>query len=147
MGLFGWEKVSRDDPVYLACLAGTTATGTAIGSAMGSMTLPGIGTVAGFGWGTALGFVAGYLTCPYLAPSIKRKLEIEDVLSEAELSSAAEAMSQYANVSQAEEALRLIAIVRSAGFQGKSRPICESPPEMARSLLAAYGSSPTSASI
>jgi hypothetical protein len=134
MTLSGWERVSRADPVYKACLIVSTAGGAIAGGATGTILGP-AGTLGGYAGGAAWGFAAGFLLCPYLAPAIKRKLEMGDVFGEADLRNAAEAMGRYAGVTQANEALRLLAVVRRARLSPRS-PVCGSPRLVARHLLA-----------
>ena len=134
MTLFGWERVSRDGPVYKACLTVSTAGGAIAGGATGTILGP-AGTLGGYAGGATWGFAAGYLVCPYLAPAIKRKLELGDVLGEADLRHAVEAMERYAGVTQANEALRLLAVVRSARLPPRS-PVCRNPRVVARQVLA-----------
>ena len=135
MTLFGWERVSRSDPVYQACLTVSTAGMAILGGAAGSFLGP-PGTVSGYAGGAAWGFAAGYAICPYLAPAIKRKLELREVLTETDLRNAAEAMGRYAGVTQASEALRLLALVRSARIPPRSA-VCANPRLVARQILKA----------
>jgi hypothetical protein len=98
--------------------------------------VPGLGTLAGFGSGVVWGFVMGYLACPYLAPGIKRKFELDQSLSDAELRTAADAMSRYADVKTASDALKLVALVRRDARIVADTPVCAAPAQVARRLLA-----------
>lgn len=132
---FNWEKVSRNDEVYKNCLVVSNAGGAIVGAAVGGMA-GGVGSVPGFFAGTAWGFAFGYAFCPYLAPLIKKKFLEGTTLTENELSNAAEAMSLYANVGTASEALKLIAISRPYLVMQESPPSkCEGPESDARYLL------------
>lgn len=137
MPLLGFESVSRTDPAYKACVVGITLAGVPIGTTMGSLALPGIGTVAGYLAGPAIGFAFGYLACPYVAPGLKRKLELGTILTDAEVRDAAEAMSQYASVASARDVLRLVALARHMAPAPRTVPVCRSPAATARQLLAA----------
>jgi hypothetical protein len=111
--MFGWEKVSREDPYYQGCVAASTLGGALSGGMVGAAA-GGVGVLPGVAAGTALGFGAGYLACPYLAPLIRRKLETGAELSSSEVKAAAHAMSRYAGVSSASDAVKLLAVTRSA---------------------------------
>lgn len=134
MPLTGWEKVTRDSEAYKACLAVSTAGGAVIGMATGSI-VPGGGTIAGFAGGAFWGFISGYLACPYLAPAIKKKLELGNGLTSLETRSAAEAMSKYANVTEASDAVKLVRIVKETKVDMSKKSVCHSPTAIARNLL------------
>ena len=137
MPLTGWEKVSREDEVYKACLTVSTAGGAIVGGMTGSFLGP-AGTVSGYLGGAAWGFAAGYLACPFLVPPIKSKIERRLDLSEAEVREAAEAMGRYALVSDAGSALRLLAVViEHTGKPGAQA--CPTPQFVARQLLPQNG--------
>jgi hypothetical protein len=131
----GWEKVSRSDPYYKACLTVASAGGAIAGGAVGSFLGP-AGTGVGYLGGAAEGLAAGYLACPYLAPYIRAKFEQALPLTEADLRSAAEAMTRHAGVEQAADAVKLLAMVRSLGPSAGSRAACLDPRLAARQLLA-----------
>ena len=59
-----------------------------------------------------------------------------EVLTDVDLRSAAEAMGRYAGVARADEALRLLALVRSRRLQ-PGRATCAGPSLVARRLLTA----------
>jgi hypothetical protein len=135
MPLFGWESVSRDDPSYKTCLAASTGSGVVIGAMTGrSAGLQGV--LAGAAGGLLWGFGLGYLACPYLVPAVKRKIENGLSLNDAEIRSAADAMSRYASVGQASEALKLVGLVKSTVPVSYSGAVCRDPAQTARRLLA-----------
>jgi len=135
MPLYGWESVSRDDPSYKACLQVTTGAFAVVGVMTGRSMGVG-GTLAGAAAGLVWGFGVGYLACPYLAPAVKRKLESGQQLTEAEIRSAADSMSRYANVQQAAHAVRLVALVKSTAQTSFTGAVCRNPAHAARQLLA-----------
>lgn len=139
MPLDGWESVDRSDSDYKACVALMTAGGAVIGTAVGALaSVPTGGTslLAGPASGALWGFVAGYLACPYLAPAVRRKIEAGSMLTDSEVRSAADAMSTYAGVGRASEAVRLLSMVRgSAHSSGAKR--CVDPRSVAHHLLGA----------
>ena len=130
----GWERVSRSDPYYKGCLAAFTGGGAILGGMTGSVLGP-LGTGAGYLGGAAEGFAAGYLACPYLAPRIRAKFEQGLPLTEMDMRPAAEAMSRHAGVDRAEDALKLLGVVRSLGPTAGSRAACLDPRLAARRLL------------
>jgi len=135
MGLFGWETVSRDDPSYKACLTATTGGGAIVGGMTGSFLGP-AGTIAGYAGGAAWGFGLGYLACPYVPPLVKKKIESGFSLSDSEIRSAADAMSRYAGVQQASDAVKLVALVKSNARAKLGGEVCRDPARTARQLLA-----------
>jgi hypothetical protein len=133
MPLLGWERVSRDNPDYKACLAVTTAGGAIVGGATGSpLLLPGV--MAGYAAGAAWGLAIGYLACPYLAPAVRQKIQAGAALSDLELRSASEAMGQYAGVSNASDAIKLVRLVKGARAPRTVQP-CMDPRIAAKQLL------------
>jgi hypothetical protein len=134
MKLFGWEKVSRDDKNYKACLAITSGAGAVIGAAVGSP-VPVAGTVAGYAAGAVWGFAAGFVLCPYLAPAVKRKIENGLPMTEAEVRNAAEAMGQYASLQDAPDAVKLVSFVKALGPSSPRSLSCEDPADYAKHLL------------
>ena len=118
--MFGWEKVDRNDDYYKACLVGTTAIGAVSGLLTGAPTGP--GAVVTTAAGGVLGFTVGYLACPYLAPQIRKKIEGGLALNEGEIKSAAHAMSRYAGVSKAGDAVKLLAVTRSQRHASSGNP-------------------------
>ena len=134
MPLLGWEKVSRESSDYKACVGVTTAAVAIVGGATGSV-VPGAGTLAGYAGGALWGFAAGYLVCPYLAPAVKRKIEKGMPLAENEVRSAAEAMGNYAGVSNASEAVKLVAMVKSMSDRKSAAKVCSNPAILAKDLL------------
>jgi proteasome assembly chaperone (PAC2) family protein len=134
MPLFEWEKVTRDSPEYNTCLAVTTAAGSIIGGATGSI-VPVAGTLAGYSAGALWGFVGGYLLCPYLAPAVRKKLESGSQLSHVEVKSAAEAMSKYAAVQRASDAVKLLGMVKLTKITPRSGNKCLIPSKMAKDIL------------
>jgi|GEM_PF-4046858 len=141
MPLTGWEKVARSDPVYRACVAGTTALGGVSGVILGGAAAPATGglSFALVPEGLALGFAAGLLVCPYLAPAIRRKIGDGDPLGDFEVRAAAEAVGRYAGVVRADEALRLLALSTAVGRRAGGAPACTSAPAAARQILALTG--------
>ena len=138
MGLFGWERVERDDDYYKVCLAGSTAAGFVAGVITAGAAAPATGGTSflvGPKSGTAIGFAAGYLACPYLAPFIRRKIEDNVPLSRAEVLPAAEALGLYAGVKDANDALRLLAMVRTQANKSESLAQCDDPVRTAHKLL------------
>lgn len=135
MALLGWQRVSRDDPYYEGCLAGSSVGGVAIGATMGSFVVPGIGTFTAGVAGLAIGFAAGYVACPFLAPGLRRKIEGNLQMSAIELNEAAEAMGRYAGVGNASEAIKLVAISKAAPIPQRP-PLCRDPRADAQKLLA-----------
>jgi hypothetical protein len=96
-------------------VTGTTAIGAAIGIGAAAVSAAPTGGTSFLVLpleGTALGFATGYLLCPYLAPRIKEKIMGGVTLSQAEVESAAGAMSRYAGAHRDEDALALLARVR-----------------------------------
>ena len=134
MPLSGWERVGREDPYYKICLKASTAGGSLVGLAVGAWGGP-VGLPAGLAAGTVLGFAAGYVACPYLAPGIKQKFPLGGLLSDAETTSAAEAMGRYAGVSDATGAIRLLAVARAWSKGAPAAPACANPAFVARQLL------------
>jgi hypothetical protein len=134
MPLMNWEAVGRNDEYYKACTGVFTAGGAIVGGATGSVLGP-AGTVGGYLGGAAWGFAIGYFACPYLAPAIRRKLESGALLDDAEARNAAEAMGQYASLSQAKDAVKLVALVRPYAGRGDGAPVCTAPHARARELL------------
>ncbi len=139
MPLEGWERVKRDDEYYKACTVATTAVGAIAGLAVGASGAPLTGglsvPVVGIA-GALLGFGAGYLLCPYLAPVIKKKIETGASMTPTEISSAAEAMGRYAGVHSAGDAIQLLALVkRSAATASFEQQACIDPRSTAKSLL------------
>jgi hypothetical protein len=100
---------------------------------MGSVAMPVLGTVAGWAAGLTLGFAAGFLSCPYLAPRIRRKLEGGFPLDMREVRQAADAMSQYASLTSAPDAVKLLAVVKAAP-RGRAAA-CRDPAYVASALL------------
>lgn len=135
MPLFDWESVSRDDPDYKMCTNVTSAAGFVVGAAVGAPLRRAEAIVATGAAGAILGFAFGYLACPYLVPAVKRKLETGSFMSDADVRFAAEAMSQYASVTQASDAVRLVSFVKSAHFPSKASLVCPNPSLIARQLL------------
>ena len=134
MSLFGWEKVSRDATSYKACVALTTSGGAIVGMIPGSV-VPGAGTLAGYAGGAVWGFAIGYLACPYLAPAVRRKLETGMPLSHTEIRSAAEAMGSYAGINGADDAVKLVGMVKALPANKIVAPDCLSPTYAAKRLL------------
>ena len=134
MSLFGWEKVSRNDSDYKTCVQVTTAVGVVAGMATGAPALaPGV--LAGAAAGAFWGFVGGYLACPYLVPVLKRKLELGQPLTQVELKSAAEAMGKYANVKNASEAIKLVALTKTTKINAACSMSCSNPNQTAMLIL------------
>jgi hypothetical protein len=138
MPLLEWEHVQRDDPDSKACVTVTSAAGAIVGGMTGSFLGP-AGTVAGYAGGAVWGFGIAYLACPYLVPAIKGKIESGIPLTDAELRSAAEAMGRYANVNRAPDAVRLVAVVRSARQVKGLNGVCRDPSATATQILARRG--------
>lgn len=140
MGLLGWEKVSRSDDDYKACVVAVSAGGTIAGLVVGSAGAPltaGASVPVVGAAGAALGFVVGYLACPYLAPRVRDKLTGGVSLSQNEVQDAAEAMAQYANIKDAKTALRLLASVRRDAVTTNANWKCLDPASQARKITAA----------
>src|SRR5260370_7780971 len=74
--------------------------------------------------GLALGFAAGYLTCPYLAPNIRRKIENGALLSDLEVRWASDALGKYAGLRDANQAVKLLSIVRGQPLRPDTAPQC-----------------------
>ncbi len=139
MPLFDMKKVSRDDPAYKACLAGSVAAGAIVGTQVGGAGAPltmGSSLVAGPLAGAAWGFVAGYLSCPYLVPKVRKKLQDGTELSEEDLVSAVEAMGQYSHTKDVKQALRLTALARSMA-PASTEGSCSAPPSTANQIRTA----------
>lgn len=134
MSLSNWEKVSRSDPGYKACLTGTTAALSVVGGMTGAAA-GGLGAVPGYAAGALYGFIAGYLACPYLVPLIRGKIESGEILSEYEMRSAAESMGRYAQLSGAPDAVRLLAMIRQGQPKRLGSPACVHPAYVAQQLL------------
>ena len=134
MSLFNWEKVDRNNSDYKACVKRTTGVGAVAGMIYGSV-LPGAGNLAGFASGALYGFVAGYLACPYLAPVIKKKIEQSMPLTQVEIKSAAEAMGSYAGLSNAPDAIKLVALVKSSKNTSSTSSMCSNPRYTAKLIL------------
>ena len=133
-----WEKVSRSSDDYKICLVGTTAVGAVGGMAVGAFTVNPLGVLGGGVGGALLGLGFGYIACPYLAPLVKRKIMNGERMDETEVRTAAEAMSRYAGISNAEDSVRLLARVRQSLPSAKNianRPVCQSPQATAQMLL------------
>lgn len=114
MGLSGWRRAERSDPYYKACVATFVGGGAVAGNIVGGFAAPVTGgtSFAAVPVGIAMGFVAGFLLCPDLAPRAREQLERGFPLSKADVKSAAEAMGRYASVYRADEALKLLALAR-----------------------------------
>jgi len=113
----------------------SSAAGAVLGGATGSFLGP-AGTVAGYLGGSAWGFAAGYLACPYLVPAVRRKIEAGSFMTDFEARSAAEAMGRYAGVNRAVEALRLVSLVKGARVSPRVS-VCLNPSFVAKQILAA----------
>ena len=134
MSLFNWEKVDRNNPYYKACVRGKTGVGAVHGMIYGSV-LPGAGNLAGFASGALYGFVAGYLTCPYLAPVIKKKIEQNWPLTQVEIKSAVETMGSYAGLPSAPDAIKLVAQVKSSKNNSSTSSMCSNQNYTAKLIL------------
>lgn len=139
MNLLGWENVDRSDIYYRACMVATTAAGGAAGIIVG-----GVSSVptAGMSFslvpaGLALGLAAGYLACPYLAPRIKKKLEMGVPLADHDVRPAVEALAAYAGIRNASDAVKLLAIVRAQSPGARLSSRCDNPAFAAQRLLKA----------
>ena len=130
-----FEKTTRDDPYYKACVAGTTVIGAAVGMFGGSLAVPGAGTLAGAAGAGLIGFGIGYFACPYLAPAIKKKIQGNVKLSEEELFSAVEAMKTYSGTRGDLEAIKLVALVKSIPSETSENLVCGNPNKVAKNLL------------
>jgi len=138
---FGWEKVSRDSEEYKGCVAAVTGVGGVAGlivGAAGSPLTAGTSVAALGAAGVGMGFITGYLACPYLAPKVKKKLLDGAELSDLEAKNAAQAMGRYALVSDAKSATQLVSQIRAkvAGHKGTERPKFGEAARSAQSLLA-----------
>jgi hypothetical protein len=131
MPLFDWEKVSRSNPYYKACLTGLTAGGAILG---GAVTAPVGAAPVGYVSGAGLGLAIGYLACPYIAPRLKEKLDLGDTLQHDDIASAVEAMHRYVGVKSANEAVKLVAIARANITYPASPPLCTTPQRLAKQL-------------
>src|SRR5260370_42077410 len=89
--------------------------------------------------GLALGFAAGYLTCPYLAPNIRRKIEDGALLSDLEVRWASDALGKYAGLRDANQAVKLLSIVRGQALRPDTAPQCISSTLAGQQLLRAIG--------
>jgi hypothetical protein len=139
MELFGWERTSRSDPYYKACMVGAVAAGGLSGKIVGAMASVPTGGASFIlvPAGLALGFVTGYMACPYLAPSIRQRVEAGMSLSEAEVRKAAESMGRYAQVRDASEAVTLLLIARRLAGDARGAQCTVNGAFAARQLLAA----------
>lgn len=138
MPLIGWERLERTNTYYKACVAGATAAGAISGMIVSGPT-GGMAAALTVPAGTAMGFVAGYVLCPYLAPAIRDKFERDQHLTDQEVRSAAEAMSLYSGVRKADEAVRLLALVRATPAATRGGLRCANPVATARQLLHSIG--------
>lgn len=134
-------SIDRSTDEYKVCMAGTTAIGAVVGiMAAGFSAAPTAGTsflVLPLE-GAALGFATGYLLCPYLAPRIKEKVMGGETLSDAEVQSAAGAMSRYAGAHRDEDAVALLARVRvtvAKGLPTTANDRCGNPVETGWELI------------
>lgn len=109
---FNWEKVSRTSEDYKACQLATSGIGVAAGGIVGGAGAPltaGLSVPVVMAAGGLLGFAAGYLACPYLAPAVKKKLTDGVNLSQNETKHAVEAMHKYAGFSEEKKSLQILA--------------------------------------
>ena len=112
---FNWEKVSRNSDEYKACQMATAGIGVAAGGIVGGAGAPltaGLSVPVVMAAGGLLGFAAGYLACPYLAPAVKRKLTDGVTLSSNEANNAVEAMHKYAGFTDERKSLAILAELR-----------------------------------
>ena len=93
------------------------------------------GVLAGAAAGAFWGVVGGYIACPYLVPALKKKLELGQSLTEVELKSAVEAMGKYANMNNALEAIKLVAIAKTTKNNAAFAKSCSDPNQTARLIL------------
>ena len=136
MSLDHWDKVSRDSSEYKTCLVTSTGAGAIVGSAVGSaVPIPVLGTVSGYAGGAFWGFVFGYLACPYIAPAVKKKIENGMSLTDSEVRAASEAMGLYADLKKADDAIKLLALIKSTSPRAVSSQDCSDPKFIAQELL------------
>jgi hypothetical protein len=139
MGLSGWEKVPRSDPYYRACVVTSTAGMAVAGDIIAPMAAPLTGGTSFLlvPAGAIMGFVGGYLACPYLAPILRSKIEQQLQLTDQEVRQAADAMARYSAVGDAGKAIKLLAFAKTQAASAKSPPRCENPPDVGRQILGA----------
>ena len=112
---FGWEKVERDSAEYEACVAATSVVGVGAGGitgGAGAALTAGLSVPVLMAAGGALGYVAGYLACPYLAPAVKKKLMAGERITHNEAKNAIEAMHLYGNFTNEQQTLTTFAGLR-----------------------------------